>query len=726
MMTKKIGLLYSLTGTIAVVGEGQLKASMLAIEEINKSNLIKFVPVIADAKSNPDLAARDAYHLYANSKVDVLVGCYMSSVRDSVISVLNETKGLLLYPTVYEGEQIHPNIFYLGAIPNQQIEPVLSWAMNNESTNFVLVGSDYVYPRATNKQVKQYVESAGGHVFLESYFPLGSEKFDIFFSRLKHLSTRLPSLIVFSTIVGTSVASFYKAFKKNNIAFPIVSPITSEREIQAMGPDAAQGHICTSAYFQTIDSDRNQRFCESFRQRYGNEPISREMASCYDTIHLLAESYDKISRTAEPKNEKETLRTALKTSSYNAVQGKVIMAPNAQHLWQWSRIGRVAQDGQIRAFWESPGPLPPKHHNPRAGPSNFIELNSAGNAVFAKLIGTNQRFRECVKIAEIASQTTANILITGETGTGKELFARAIHSNSSRSSCPFVPINCASIPRDLIASELFGYEGGTFTGAKKEGKAGKFEKADRGTLFLDEIGEMPSDMQANLLRVLEDKQIYRVGGTEPIQLDVRLIASTNRDIEYAINSAKSFRKDLFYRLSVFHLNLPALRDRPDDIPLLAEHFLNCLCFAKAIRKSLSPQVTELMINYSWPGNIRELRNNIESAFYLSLDYHYIGPEHLPDCLRNSENTHLTVSCESDFDQFNNNRQPISSTPENRNERYLSEHQPFKFASTLLQKNERQLIEAILRENRFNISKASRLLGLSRTTLYRKIKKYNLA
>ena len=302
-MRKRIGLLYSLSGTISIVGIGQLHASLLAIDDINRSKATQFEPVIADTQSDPHVAARKAYHLLKEERVDALVGCYMSSVRNSVISVLNETGGLLLYPTVYEGDQTHPNIFYLGAVPNQQVEPALSWAIENLSSQFIIVGSDYIYPRSTNKQAKEYIENAGGRTILEEYFPLGCQSFDHFFIRLKGLCKQVSPVVVFSTIVGDSVVSFYKQYKKNNIPFPIISPITSEREIQLMGSEAAAGHICTSSYFQSVESSINKKFVNAFNIRYGNEPISREMASSYDAIHLLSSACDKATGIAHGGND---------------------------------------------------------------------------------------------------------------------------------------------------------------------------------------------------------------------------------------------------------------------------------------------------------------------------------------------------------------------------------------------------------------------------------------
>lgn len=711
-MKKKVGLLFSLSGTISIVGEGQLQAALLAIEDVNKKSNMKFESVIRDDKSDPRIAAQEAYSLFKDSKIDILVGCYMSSLRNAIKPVLNETEGLLIYPTLYEGEHFHPNIFYLGAIPNQQVEPLLSWATNNLTNNFVLVGSDYVYPRSTNRQVRQWVENAGGIVYLETYFPLGCTKFGNFFQILNNLYKGQSSFVVFSTIVGNSLVSFYKEYKRKKISFPIISPITSEREIQSIGKEASCGHICTSAYFQTIETEMNTRFIRAFKQRFGDQPISREMAATYDAIQLLALGYSRMSSVPYGKKETEKFRTSLKNLSFQGIQGKVLLDSKCQHLWQWSRIGRVNSKGKIEAFWESSGPIPPKIDTSGVGLTitGNLDLNRTCN--FSSLVGANKKFLKCIQLAKVAALTSSNVLITGETGTGKELLARAIHTASPRYNYPFVPINCASIPRDLIESELFGYEGGAFTGAKKGGKVGKFEIAHGGTIFLDEIGEMPIDMQAHLLRAIEEREIFRVGGTEAVRLNVRLIASTNKDLSREITQRESFRKDLFYRLSVFHIELPNLCERIDDISYLANHFLNNLCRKNAIEKKLEPKTLETVENYSWPGNVRELSNVIERSFYLALDSELITPDHLPDYMINlqptRDETNKFIFLTDDF-----NSQNLMSP--NRFPEHL----------TSIKEIEECLIRQILKRSDYNMRRASSLLGISRGTLYRKTKKYKI-
>lgn len=244
------------------------------------------------------------------------------------------------------------------------------------------------------------------------------------------------------------------------------------------------------------------------------------------------------------------------------------------------------------------------------------ELVQANRTLIRSIVDRRQIVGESAAMEEVhafirkAAPTPLTVLIHGETGTGKELVAQAIHYQSARQSRPFVTINCAAIPESLIESELFGYEKGAFTSATTR-KKGKFELADRGTIFLDELGELSPNCQAKLLRLLEEQRFERVGGTESIEVDVRIIAATNRDLPEAIEKGE-FREDLFYRLNVLQVTLPPLRERPEDIPVLARHFLNCLGVPDD-KKELGPEVVERLVGYSWPGNVRQLRNVIESA-----------------------------------------------------------------------------------------------------------------
>jgi formate hydrogenlyase transcriptional activator len=256
---------------------------------------------------------------------------------------------------------------------------------------------------------------------------------------------------------------------------------------------------------------------------------------------------------------------------------------------------------------------------PRGGePSPMgLPVDDGGAAAdFEELIGVSAAFKRAMRQVAQVGPTDASVLITGETGTGKELIARRLHACSARRQRPLGVVNCAALPTTLVESELFGHERGAFTGAVQR-KPGRFELADGGTIFLDEIGELPLESQAKLLRVLEEREFERVGGTGPVRVDVRMIAATNQPLETRVAEG-AFRADLFYRLDVYRLALPPLRDRAEDIWLLADHFVRrCRArFNKPIR-SIDPESMERLLNYRWPGNIRELRHTIERAVLLS-------------------------------------------------------------------------------------------------------------
>ena len=250
------------------------------------------------------------------------------------------------------------------------------------------------------------------------------------------------------------------------------------------------------------------------------------------------------------------------------------------------------------------------------------------------MLGESPRMKEVFQFLQRVSPTDSTVLIGGESGTGKELAARAIHRNSARAGKPFVAINCAAIPETLLESELFGYEKGAFTGAAAQ-KKGRLEVANGGTVFLDEIGELAPGLQVKLLRVLQEREFERVGGTRPITVDIRVIAATNRDLDEAAMSG-SFRRDLYYRLNVVSVVMPALRDRREDIPLLARHFVEKRSTKCKVRpKEISPEAVACLVNYEWPGNVRELENAIERALVLgSADV--ILPEDLPEALLEME------------------------------------------------------------------------------------------
>jgi DNA-binding NtrC family response regulator len=257
-----------------------------------------------------------------------------------------------------------------------------------------------------------------------------------------------------------------------------------------------------------------------------------------------------------------------------------------------------------------------------------LRRERSDNYHFSHIIGYSERMREVFDlVARVARSDVASVLIVGESGTGKEVVARAIHEQSARASGPFHPLNCAAIANNLLESELFGYEQYAFTDAKKQ-KRGLLELAEGGTLFLDEIGEMPLDMQAKLLRVLETRSFFRLGGNKEVKINVRVLAATNRDLEQAMKEG-SFRSDLFFRLAVLTIELPPLRERPDDILLFASRFIED--FNKSLGRNvrrIAPEAQHLLLAYKWPGNIRELKNVIERAMILS-NTDELSPDHLP-------------------------------------------------------------------------------------------------
>lgn len=306
------------------------------------------------------------------------------------------------------------------------------------------------------------------------------------------------------------------------------------------------------------------------------------------------------------------------------------------------------------------------------------------------------------KIKKIA-KTDTTALITGESGTGKEVISRMIHYESDRNGKTFMAENCASIPESIIESELFGHEKGAFTGAEKT-KKGCFELADEGTLFLDEIGEMGLDIQAKLLRAVEYKTFRRVGGSEEIETDARIIAATNKDMSEAIEKGE-FRKDLFYRLSVIELHVPPLRERKADIPLLADHFLEEFSDKHGVpKKELSDRSLDLLVNYHWPGNVRQLRNTIERCVILCQEG-MITSQHIPKEILESVDGDLKHVSVGDNNQNDPNQINLS-------------------VGLSMEEVERIFIGRTLDSVDNNKSKAAKILGVSRTTLHNKLDKYD--
>lgn len=314
------------------------------------------------------------------------------------------------------------------------------------------------------------------------------------------------------------------------------------------------------------------------------------------------------------------------------------------------------------------------------------QLSKAGG-----LVGSSPSFRSAMETVRQAAASNATILLLGESGTGKELVARAIHELSPRASAPFVPIDCASIPESLLESELFGHEAGAFTGATRR-KEGRFEKADKGTLFLDEVGEMSPAVQVKLLRAIQEGEFVRVGGTQPVRVDVRIVAATNRDLQQEVREGR-FREDLYYRLHVVQIRLPPLRERHGDVPLLASHFLRR--FAEENRREIegfSPEALRALETYSWPGNVRELENAIERAVVLGRGAR-VELEDLPETVREAVRAH-------------------QAPPSDR-----AIVIPFGMP---MEEIERKVIEETLRQTGGDKSLAAQILGVSTRTIYRKL------
>ncbi|MCL6477707.1 MAG: sigma-54 dependent transcriptional regulator [Peptococcaceae bacterium] len=320
-------------------------------------------------------------------------------------------------------------------------------------------------------------------------------------------------------------------------------------------------------------------------------------------------------------------------------------------------------------------------------------LRSELTKKYRKMIGQSPAIKEVIRLIEKVANSNATVLITGESGTGKEVAAVAIHQNSPRRDYPFVPVNCAALPENLLESELFGHEKGAFTGAVAR-KLGRFELADKGTIFLDEITEMPLSMQVKLLRVLQEKTFERVGGTETFHVDVRIIAATNRDIASAIEKGQ-FREDLYYRLNVIHIHLPPLRERKEDIPLLTNYFLEKLKPTYLVNK-ITDDSMKLLMNYNWPGNIRELQNVLERAAIISHS-NEITVDDLPKDIQQS------VSIKSGGETVIN----------------------FPDSGISLEELEKELIIKALEKSKGNQTRAAQLLGITRSALLYRIQKHGL-
>lgn len=319
----------------------------------------------------------------------------------------------------------------------------------------------------------------------------------------------------------------------------------------------------------------------------------------------------------------------------------------------------------------------------------FTKLNKASYALDS-IICENKDMKKLKEITQKVANTNSNVLILGDSGTGKELFAHAIHNNSKRSNKPFIKVNCGAIPFDLVESELFGYEEGSFTGAKKGGKIGKFKAADGGTIFLDEIAELPLNMQVKLLRVLQDHEIEKIGSVDSEKIDVRVVAATNKNLEEMVDKG-SFRLDLYYRLNVVNLRIPPLRERKDDIVVLSNYLIKKISKAEDIYvEKISTKAMEFLIRYDWPGNVRELENILERAINFLDEDTKIMTKHLPPKITGMTGAEAVISLKDTMDKV-----------------------------------EKEVLINSLILSKGNKSEAADALGISRTSFYDKMQKHGL-
>jgi sigma-54 dependent transcriptional regulator, acetoin dehydrogenase operon transcriptional activator AcoR len=366
------------------------------------------------------------------------------------------------------------------------------------------------------------------------------------------------------------------------------------------------------------------------------------------------------------------------------------LLPGWLHL---ARIESIRDNGDTLGFLIV---MPAAPRRPSPLPAGADKTRERAGPAFSRIVGNGPVLRAAVQKAAQLAPSRVPVLLLGETGVGKELFAQGIHQASNCADGPFVALNCGGLSRDLLASELFGYAEGAFTGARKSGAAGKIEAANRGTLFLDEIGEMPLDIQPHLLRVLEEGEIYRLGENTPRKVNFRLIAATHRNLRDDVAQGK-FRMDLFYRIAVTNVNIPPLRERKDDMPGLIAYWLNHLCERYGLpTAAFDDDAHARLARYDWPGNVRELRNVIESALLMAQGSSVIASDHLPPEILDAVN-------------------PVAQTsPASANAKICS-----------LEAAESELLRNALAHSGGNMTRAASQLGIAKSTLYQKVRKYGL-
>ncbi|AET67064.1 PAS domain S-box [Desulfosporosinus orientis DSM 765] len=425
---------------------------------------------------------------------------------------------------------------------------------------------------------------------------------------------------------------------------------------------------------------------------YVNNAYSRILG--VSTRNIIGRQIQEIEPEAEILNVIDTKISIIKKNQYIKTLDKYVSV----HIFPIERDGELKAVTSIFTDSTAEVKLGQEVENANEIAMSYRRQVEAQNELSKlEIIGNSPSFIRTVSQALIVAKTEASVLIKGENGVGKEEIAKVIYSHSERKDRPMIMVNCAAIPENLIESELFGYEGGSFTGAKSGGKMGKFELANGGTLFLDEIGDMPLSMQSKLLRVLENREIEKIGRQKNIPVDIRLIAASNQPLEILIKE-KKFRQDLYFRLNIVEIEVPSLRERMEDIGLLANYFLQK--YNEKYGKSivLSQEVLSFLYSYSWPGNVRELQNCMEYAGIMCFEDTF-KLNHLPPHMK--ESIGLTVEKENDFDYENGTLKEA------------------------VEAFEKKIIVSAISACGGNRSKAMKLLGLSRRTFYRKLKEYKI-
>jgi urea transport system substrate-binding protein len=351
--TIKVGILHSLSGTIAIIETSLHNAELLAIDEINAKGGVmgkKIEPIVEDPQSMVQVFADKAKKLLLEDHVVAVLGCYTSASRQSVLPIFEEHNGVLLYPTLYEGEECSKNCFYTGVVPNQQLEDFVPWIIHTLGRKkFYLIGANYIYPKETNRQVKALVKKYGGTIVAEEYSPLGSTEFSTNINKIASSGCD----VVFSDLVGDQVVAFYKQFREYGITakdIPICTPITTEQEIAAMGPENALGHFTSFDYFQSLKSPENESFVAKYKAKYGKDSVTNAVMECaYLQTFFLAQAIEKVKST----DADDLIFHGLPGQEFQSPEGKVKIDEKNHHTWLWSRIGRANEQGQFDIVYTS-------------------------------------------------------------------------------------------------------------------------------------------------------------------------------------------------------------------------------------------------------------------------------------------------------------------------------------------------------------------------------------